>query len=116
MWDSFAEIKAALSFDAGFVSFGFSYGRAFSDNEQNRFIVSASLPLGQNLPVTLSGKFGINNYEDDSEADNYNWYQVGVGTEIKGFGLEVFYTGRALTDSDEDDPDPILGASISRSF
>lgn len=47
----------------------------------------------------MSGEFGIN-------LSNYTWYQVGVGTEIKGFGLEVFYAGWALIDSDEDDSDP----------
>ena len=106
---SFTELNAALNFDVGFAGFGFNYGRALSDNESNRFILTASLMLDRDLPVTMSGEFGIN-------LSNYTWYQVGVGTEIKGFGLEVFYAGRTLIDSDEDDPDPILGASISHSF
>ena len=32
--------------------------------------------LDRDLPVTMSGEFGIN-------LSNYTWYQVGVGTEIK---------------------------------
>ena len=117
-WESFAKPHVALSFDAGFVSFGASYARALKeDNDQNRFILSASLPVGkdQAIPVTLKGKFGINDYTDNDSADDYNWYLVGIGTKIEGFGLDVFYTGR-FYDSDEDDPDAILGASISRSF
>ena len=56
---------------------------------------------------------GINNYDDDDADENYTWFQVGVDTQLKGFGFEVFYAGR---NSDDDDPDPTVGASISRSF
>ena len=66
---------------------------------------------GQDIPVTLKGKFGINDYTDNDSADDYNWYLVGIGTKIKGFGLDVFYTGRFYVDSDKDDPDAILGTS-----
>ena len=118
-WESFPKPHVALSFDAGFASFGVSYARALKeDNDQNRLILSASLPVGkdQNIPVTLKGKFGINDYTDNDSADDYNWYLMGIGTKIKGFGLDLFYTGRFYVDSDKDDPDAIMGASISRSF
>ena len=117
-WEGAAQARLSLNFDVGFLDFDLSYRRVFSDNEQNRLIISASLPIPQSpvFPIILSGKFGINYYDDDEAADNYTWYHVGVGTKLIGFGLEVFYAGRMLTDSDKDDPDPTLGASISRSF
>ena len=73
-WESFPKPHVSLSFDAGFASFGVSYARALKeDNDQNRFILSASLPVGkdQNIPVTLKGKFGINDYTDNDIADDW---------------------------------------------
>ena len=111
VWDSFVQPKVAVSFDAGFASFGASYRRAFTDNPQNRTVLSASVPLGK-IPATFSGKFGINDYENNEEGNDYYWFQVGIGTEIKDyFGINFFYTDRDTAGSDG-----IVGASISRSF
>ena len=118
VWESFAQLKAAVSFDAGFAGFGFDYRHVFSDNKQNRFILNASLPVirDRELPVTLKATYGFNDREDNEAAADYTWYLVGVGAKLHGFGLDVFYSGRFLIDSDDEDPDPIVGASISRSF
>ena len=128
-WESYVRPQVTLSYDAGLASFGFTYGHAIKDNAENRYIFNASLPLSQhlplqhlplgeykNIPVTLRGEFGINDYTDNDYVDDYNWYLGGIGTKIKGFGLEFFYTGRTYVDGDTDNPDPIVGGSISRSF
>ena len=123
-WESYVKPQVTLSYNAGLASFGVTYARGLKDTPENRYILNASLPLSQHLPlgqykdipVALRGEFGINDYTDNYNADDYNWYLGGIGTKIKGFGLEFFYTGRTYVDSDTDDPDPIVGGSISRSF
>ena len=109
-WESFGEFKAALGFDAGFADLGLRYGHITTDDKQNRVSFSASVPIDQEVPLTLFAQYGINAYSEDDSKD-YNWYLVGIGTEIEGFGLDIFYTGRDTSGSDK-----ILGTSVSRSF
>ncbi len=114
-WESYADIKAAVSYDAGFASFGATYNHGFSKSYEDGIVLSASVPLPMDqlpLPVTLLGNGGYKAFEG---GNSYTWYHLGVGTKVKGFGLDLFYTnGRDW--NNRPDTESVVFGSISRSF
>jgi uncharacterized protein (TIGR02001 family) len=114
-WESYADTKAAVSYDAGFASFGATYNHGFGTAYDDGIVLSASVPLPMDqlpLPVTLLGKGG---YKAFKGGTSYTWYHLGVGTKVKGFGIDLFYTeGRNY--NNRSDTDSIVFGSISRSF
>lgn len=92
---------------------------AANDGGHYRPNIGVSVPLGSEIPLSLSATYGMD--KNRPNGDDYSWYHVSADTSIAGLGVSVFYSKRG-----ERDPKPngdivpaedgVIGVSVSRSF
>ena len=87
------EVSLYLGYDFGpaAVSGGVNYSDDFyGAGDATYWDVGVDIPVGQ---VTLALHYGVQDYDDDANNDDYDDYKVGVSGEAVGLGLDLSYYG-----------------------